>query len=1634
MPLLDRQRLRNVASTGGALDTFVLANIALQAIAMAFTDYRLIHVDDHYNPSSEHSVRNRVIAMAEYYFIVVFVIELLIKAVAFGLIGYLRRSRWNQMDACIVLVSFLSLLRLPTAIPNMSVVRTMRVLRPLRAISKLSGLRRIVESLSRSANDLLNVMVLLFFVLAVFSVVGLLFMRGLFHARCRIAPFPIKMPADCRNVHDHCWETFLEEIIVDPEPYRCDEAQADYVESPQDCIWPIDHVDERVCSLSDRNANGGCNTCPPRPVDDANSTSSPFLYRTCGSNYDAYGNPRFISSLEPYGYDRMRSGSFVEALNWGLTNYDDFASAIVTSFQVVTQEGWTAVMNMSVDAWAINTSIFLYTLLVVVGGLVILNLVLAVISSSLNDLDACDVCTLKEERMNMTLRIPEERTDDSDGTVGDDNINKKAWRQIVQTIVGSNYYSRYIFSCIVLNTIVLCFDHHGISMKHLKLLERGNAVFAGIFLVDVVLMNLSMGIRSFWKDKFCCFDGIIGILSIVELITEWARGSNNSTGPSSFSVLRSLRVLRLFKMARKWKTMQILLGAMMTTMQEIGNFALLLLVLIFVYSLVGQQLFANKMRFDPSTGMRLGLSDPGHTATSDIPRSNYDTMPLSMITTFQVLTGEDWNSVMYNGWRATSFSWVAVLYFISLVVIGNFVVMNLFLGILISNVEASTTGLGDGFSNASTRDCECSPVGASRLDEKLTTHSISPLALGVTKFANTLQRLHAGMEWTRFCSRHFKAIRGGCWKLVEHRHFDPVVTFLIITSSISLALDDPLSDPQSTLPKILKAIDLFFTFAFSVECSLKILAQGLVLEKNSYLRDPWNHIDFCVVLVSIFNLANIGPGSTLRVLRILRVLRPLRMIKRLPQLKVVVDALLLSIPSAANVALLCIVFFLVFSLLGVSLLKGSFYHCSGDAFDALTSLQKRLVENPTSWDQLQEQRAWFNANVGWNSSPLEEHCLVDIWANSPSLVPTSKQICDCLAPGHWRPVIPQNFDNVVNGMALLFEISTTEGWMEVMHAAIDQRGPENQPIRDNNLLWALFFIGFLLIGSYFVLEAFVAVTVHAFQQLRDTNGTGIMTQAQKEWALTQAFVMRQVRPERRMKRPSAPLRAKAYDFVMPSTNPRFDRSIATCIFLNFVVVASTTFGESHRKAEVLESLNLFFTFVFTVEAGLKVYALGKQYFRSKWNCFDCIIVCGSVLGILMNAFVPSASAVITLIQACRVLRLVRLVRSIRGLRVLFNALLSSLPSIANIGGLIGLIIFIYATVGRQLFSFLPDGDGGIGHTANFRSVRNAIMLLLRFATGEAWNTMMHSMMTDSSGGSCDLNPTFNPDAPWCQTTEDLPKCTLINGCPAGKFTTYIYFYSFTLLVGYIILNLFVAAVLESFDNSKESDILSSQDLDSFLRLWSLYDENATWYIDAALVTEMIARLGKPLGFGFQVEAINSTDDGQIMKDIESLMQESGLADIPVNKDGKCNIVPVACMLGKSSPYMYLGTEYIVGKIIHCSHSSTFPLPNHVPIPFQCIIVNDSKIKTLARRLAMLKQGADFNELCQSNPLQQKLSIHKQNGIALRDSVFFGTLPSTKLRALQTFARAYRQKRQQNLKASKKIVPIVIGGDDVARGG
>ena len=93
--------------------------------------------------------------------------------------------------------------------PNLTVLRTFRVLRPLRSLARFPGLRKILGALMDSIPDLLNVIILFMFFVICFSILGLVFWSGLLHARCRVTPYPLKFSYfednNCTSVNDDCW-------------------------------------------------------------------------------------------------------------------------------------------------------------------------------------------------------------------------------------------------------------------------------------------------------------------------------------------------------------------------------------------------------------------------------------------------------------------------------------------------------------------------------------------------------------------------------------------------------------------------------------------------------------------------------------------------------------------------------------------------------------------------------------------------------------------------------------------------------------------------------------------------------------------------------------------------------------------------------------------------------------------------------------------------------------------------------------------------------------------------------------------------------------------------------------------------------------------------------------------------------------------------------------------------------------------------------------------------------------------------------------------------------------------------------------------------------------------------------------
>jgi len=324
-------------------DRFILFLIIANSVTLGLTDYSLGSIDPNtMEPLASSTWRNQIPVSSEIIFLVLFTLEFMLKVIGRGFFmdkGSYLRDGWNWLDFVVVVSGLLS------SIPNMpkvSMLRTLRVLRPLRSLTILPGMKMLVRSLLASIPPLMNVVVLLSFIFFVFGILGLQMWAGIMHSRCRLLEYPIRMsvsevPLFLQMAHaahasptNTVAQVYMANVLTNATAYpRCVEAGLDDQDwtfesspwhTPQDCVWPIDLTDTRLCSLDE----SGLHVCSPGTW--------------CGSNYDRFGNPRFTHE----GF--MQSSNFVEELNFGFTNFDWFLGAFLTIFQAITMEGWVDIL------------------------------------------------------------------------------------------------------------------------------------------------------------------------------------------------------------------------------------------------------------------------------------------------------------------------------------------------------------------------------------------------------------------------------------------------------------------------------------------------------------------------------------------------------------------------------------------------------------------------------------------------------------------------------------------------------------------------------------------------------------------------------------------------------------------------------------------------------------------------------------------------------------------------------------------------------------------------------------------------------------------------------------------------------------------------------------------------------------------------------------------------------------------------------------------------------------------------------------------------------------------------------------------------------------------------------------------
>ncbi|KAK7167631.1 hypothetical protein R3I94_001884 [Phoxinus phoxinus] len=590
-------------------------------------------------------------------------------------------------------------------------------------------------------------------------------------------------------------------------------------------------------------------------------------------------------------------------------------------------------------------------------------------------------------------------------------------------------------------------------------------------------------------------------------------------------------------------------------------------------------------------------------------------------------------------------------------------------------------------------------------------------------------------DWSVFLFSPQNKFRLLCQSIIAHKLFDYVVLAFIFSNCITVALERPKILQGSLERLFLTVSNYIFTAIFVGEMTLKVVSMGLYIGEQAYLRSSWNVLDGFLVFVSLIDIVVSMAGGAkilgvLRVLRLLRTLRPLRVISRAPGLKLVVETLITSLKPIGNIVLICCAFFIIFGILGVQLFKGKFYYCLG--------LDVKNITNRS----------------------------------------------DCISANYKWVHHKYNFDNLGQALMSLFVLASKDGWVNIMYHGLDAVAVDQQPITNNNPWMLLYFISFLLIVSFFVLNMFVGVVVENFHKCRQN-------QEKQEAERREEKRLRRMEKKRR-KAQKLPYYA-SYSHVRLMihtlcTSHYLDIFITFIICVNVVTMSLEHYSQPHSLEITLKYCNYFFTSTFVLEAVLKLIAFGiRRFFKDRWNQLDLAIVLLSIMGIILeeieiSAALPINPTIIRIMRVLRIARVLKLLKMATGMRALLDTVVQALPQVGNLGLLFMLLFFIYAALGVELFGELVCNQDypceGMSRHATFENFGMAFLTLFQVSTGDNWNGIMKDTLRECPQGEYACNPSL-------------------------QFISPMYFVSFVLTAQFVLINVVVAVLMKHLDDSNK---------------------------------------------------------------------------------------------------------------------------------------------------------------------------------------------------------------------------------------
>ena len=655
-------------------------------------------------------------------------------------------------------------------------------------------------------------------------------------------------------------------------------------------------------------------------------------------------------------------------------------------------------------------------------------------------------------------------------------------------------------------------------------------------------------------------------------------------------------------------------------------------------------------------------------------------------------------------------------------------------------------------------------------------------------------------------------------KIVSSKPFIEIINTLIIINCIFLIFETiPSLEITSTYSEFI------FTIIFIIEFILKVIAYGFILESHSYLRDPWNWIDFIVVISSIINLFP-QVNTKLFALITIRLLRPLKTMSLLPHMRTFILVLFNSLLDVGTVFILIFFFVIIFAIFGLSFWNEKFdYRCRTTNYpiNGILKIERtnfyHLCGGEIKCENCLSVKRFYRENRYFLSEIYNYKNQINFEEFNYGLT---------------------TFNNFGWSLLTVFQILTGNGWNNVMFLLMDGH---------NYYISLIYFVLCICVNYYFTINLTVAVLIYNFRKARlneltlyydepnrfgnkkvkklslmmninldNYNEKKIKQNYQLKYnpiELTTNFVekfqhesdehndkkknienyeisfwrklWRKIHCISKIKKHKQYHKKHKFAFYcyILYKQPIFQIFIFICIIGNGVIIALDRVNISQKEKDINEILNFVLVCIFIIEMFISIIGNGKEFFYDKMNIFDLIIVLISLIEVIINSNEifgdydnnsTSIASTFQLLRIFRIFRIFKLLRSVESFQIIMKSIIETVIRIFDFLILFIIFIFMYTLLGFQFFreslrfqrrSYNPKEESNF---YNFDNFPNSLICVFMIIIGDHWYEIFYD---------CYRSKKNNP------------------------VVVIVYFVTLTLFGNITLLNVFLAYLIDNFQSS-----------------------------------------------------------------------------------------------------------------------------------------------------------------------------------------------------------------------------------------